>query len=112
MPIQHWSEKIWVVQLGDEPALSEDLIQVKDEAAQALKPPHFVLDLSAVSYLNSTNLSQILRLRKFAIDHQVKLVLARPNDSIWAVFLTTGLDKVLEFASDVSTALAGMQIDP
>ena len=56
-------------------------------------------------------LSQLLRLRKAAIDGNAKLLLASIPDSVWAVFLTTGLDKVFEFARDVATALASLQID-
>lgn len=111
MSIQQWSERIWVAQLANEPALSEDLFQLKDQVEQTQPTPNLVLDLGGVTQLNSTNLSQMLRLRKLAIDSDIRLVLAGPSDGIWAIFLTTGLDKVFDFASDVSTALAGLQID-
>ena len=111
MPIQRWSERIWVASLGDEPALSEDLINLKEQASSQQDPPHLVLDLTAVTQVNSTNLSQMLRLRKLAIDQQVKLLLVGPSDGIWAVFLTTGLDKVFKFVSDIPTALASVQIN-
>lgn len=111
MPIQQWSDRIWVAQLGNEPSLSEDLIGLMDRAQQARQTPDLVLDLSGVSQLNSSNLSQILRIRKLAVDRGVQLLLAGPTDSIWAVFLTTGLDKVFEFAANVSTALAGLQMN-
>ncbi len=111
MPIQEWSDRIWVAQLGNEPCLSEDLTHLKDRAERAQPVPDMVLDLSGVSHVNSSNLSQLLRLRKLAIDQQVKLRLAGPSDSIWAVFLTTGLDKLFKFSEDVSTALAGLQIN-
>ncbi len=110
MAIQQWSDRIWVAQLGDEPVLSEDLLHLKDRAQQAQPTPDMVLDFSGVSHVNSSNLSQLLRLRKLAVDHDVKLLLAGPTDGVWAVFLTTGLDKVFEFAADVSTALAGVQM--
>ena len=111
MPIQQWSDHIWVVALGDEPALSEDLFAVRDEAQQAATMPHLVLDLSSVTQLNSSNLSQLLRVRKLAIDRDTKLLLAGPSDPVWAVFLTTGLDKILDFGADVPTALASLQIN-
>ena len=111
MPIQKWSELIWVVQLGDEPALSEDLTALLHEARQAQPPPHAVINLAAVTQLNSSNLSQLLRLRKQAIDQDTKLKLAMVVDSVWVVFMTTGLDKVFEFVPDVPTALAGLQLD-
>jgi anti-anti-sigma factor len=111
MPIQQWSDKIWVVQLADEPALSEDLNNVHTQATDAEQLPHVVLDLSAVTKVNSSNLAQLLRLRKLAIDGMARLRLAGPTDSVWAVMLTTGLEKVFEFTADVPTALASIQID-
>lgn len=111
MPIQEWSDQIWVAQLGNEPALSEDLLNLKDRAEQTQPTPDMVVDLSGVSQVNSSNLSQLLRLRKLAIDRAAKLRLAGPPDSIWAIFLTTGLDQLFEFAADVPTALAGLQIN-
>jgi anti-anti-sigma factor len=111
MPIQEWSDQIWLVALGNEPALSEDLHNLKERVEQAKVTPDLVLDLSSVSQVNSSNLSQLLRIRKLAVDRDIKLLLTGPSDSIWAVFLTTGLDKVFSFTEDVSTALAGLQID-
>jgi anti-anti-sigma factor len=110
MAVQEWSEDIWVTRLCDEPALSEDLIRLKDHIGRASRPPNLVIDLSGVTHLNSSNLSQLLRVRRLAVDRDIKLLLASPPDHLWALFLTTGLDKVFEFSSDVSTALAGLQM--
>ena len=111
MPIQPWSERIWVVRLADEPALSEDLIAAHDQAARVDPMPQLVIDFSAVRQVNSSNLSQLLKLRKATIDRGSRLKLAAMTDSAWVAFLTTGLDKVFEFAEDVPSALASIQID-
>ncbi len=111
MPIQQWSDRIWIASLSNEPALSEDLLGLTERAQRADQTPDMALDLSGVTQINSSNLSQLLRLRKLAVDNNVKLILAGPSDGIWAVFLTTGLDKVFNFAEDLSTALAGLQIN-
>ena len=108
MPIQEWSERIWVVQLGNEPMLSEDLRGLKERVERAQPAPDMVLDLSGLSQVNSSNLSELLRLRKLAVDLGVKLRLTGPPNSVWAVFLTTGLDKIFEFAEHIPTALAGL----
>ena len=110
MPIQKWSERIWVVALADEPLLSEDLLGVKDQAAAQGRMPDIVLDMAAVTHFNSSNLSQMLRLRKLAVDRDAKIRIAAVPTGLWAVFLTTGLDKVFEFARDVPNALAGLQM--
>jgi anti-anti-sigma factor len=111
MPIQHWSDRIWVVSLSDEPALSEDLNAVKDESSRVKPHPDVVIDMSGLSHINSSNLSQLLRLRKASADSGTRLRLAGVPDVLWVVFLTTGLDKVFEFAEDVPSALAGLQIE-
>ena len=56
------------------------------------------------------DLSLLLRVRKAAIDRDARLKLAAPADPIWAVFASTGLEKVFDFAEDVPSALAGLQI--
>jgi len=111
MPIQHWSDRIWVVRLLNEPTFSEDLTALKDQVIVLGSPPDIVIDLSNVEHLNSSNLAQLLKVRKMAIDRDMRLRLAAPVDGVWAVFLTTGLDKVFEFAQDVTSALAGLQMD-
>lgn len=110
MPIELWSEQIWLVQLSDEPALSEDLFNLAERIRHTRPIPDIVLSLGAVTHMNSSNLSQLLRVRKLAIDHDFKLLLAEPSDGVWAMFLTTGLDKVFEFTTDVPTALATLQV--
>ena len=111
MPVEKWSDRIWIVKLLDEPVLSEDLTSVKQEVEQASQPPDIVIDLSGATVLTSSNLSQLLRLRKQAIDFDTKLRLVAIPDSLWVVFMTTGLDKVFDFAPDLPTALAGLQLD-
>ena len=108
--IQQWSERIAVAKLGNEPSLSDDLLNIKERLGQARAASDVILDLSGVTQVNSSNLSQLLRIRKLSIESGAKLLLAGPTDSIWAVFLTTGLDKLFEFTEDVATALAGIQM--
>ena len=111
MPVEKWSDHIWIVKLASEPVLSDDLVSLQHDTVQANVRPNCIVDFSAITQLTSSNLSQLLRLRKQAIDHDVKLRLVGLADSVWVVFMTTGLDKVFEFAPDVPTALAGLQLD-
>ncbi len=110
MSVQRWSDHVYLAQLADEPALSEDLLALRDDAAARKPTPHMVLDFTGVRHLNSSNLSQLLRLRKVAVDGEARLILAGLPDGVWAVFLTTGLDKVFDFAQDLPTALALTQL--
>jgi anti-anti-sigma factor len=110
MPIQRWSEDIWVAQLTEEPAISEDMRNLHDQLEASTPTPNVVIDLSGVRMVNSSNLAQMLRIRKLAIDREIHLRIAAPNDVIWAAMLTTGLDKVFELAEDVPSALAAIQM--
>lgn len=110
MPIQEWSENIWVAQVGDEPAFSEDLGILRDRIDRQDALIHVVIDLAGVTHINSSQLSQLLRVRKTMIDNDAQLRLASPNEQVWAVFLATGLDKVFTFCEEVSAALAQLQM--
>jgi len=110
--IQKWSDQIWVVRLNDDPAFTEDMEHLADRACAPDRMPDLILDLSAVAHIGSSNLSAMLRLRKSVIDRETRLRLTAPPDPVWAVFLTTGLDKVFQFSHDTSTALAEFQIGP
>lgn len=109
MTIQDWSESITAVELSDDPQLSDELGNIIETYAE--KPTHVVLNFSAVGFINSSNISKLLRLRKLATAARRRLVLACVSPQVWSVLLVTGLDKVFEFTHDMMTALAGLQMD-
>ena len=111
MPIQAWSDRIWVLTLADEPALSEELTNAAELASKAESPPEVVVNFSAVTRVGSVNLSQLLALRKVSVRRGARVKIAGVVDAVWVVFLTTGLDKVFDFTPDVPSALAALQID-
>ncbi|MHC4294434.1 MAG: STAS domain-containing protein [Planctomycetota bacterium] len=108
MAIQKWSDNITVVELNDDPQFADDLTTlmegVEDTASDV------VLNFSAVSFINSSNVASLLRLRKQLVNLERRLVLCGVNTQVWGVFLVTGLDKIFEFTNDISTALATLQI--
>jgi len=108
MSIERWSDQIVLVTLRPEPEFSEDLAALRDELRE--RPGHVVLDFEAVSQLNSSNLAQLLRVRKQCIEHALKLKLAAMSDKLWSVMSVTGLDRIFEFAEDTPTALAAIQM--
>lgn len=114
MTIEHWSENVLVVELQDDPAMMDDLSALIDQfdCAADDKPVSAVLNFSGVSYINSSNIAKLLKLRKKLITRDgCKLVLCGINTNVWGLFLVTGLDKVFQFADSVSTALASVQLD-
>lgn len=113
-----WADNIVLAQLSDEPMLSEELNGLSDrletvtEAEQrAGDAPHLVLDFSGVSYVNSSNIAQLLRLKRQLEAMGRQLRLCAMGDEVWSVMMVTGLDKVFRFAPDTMTALAGLQLD-
>ena len=110
MPLQDWSENIVLAELQDDPAFSDDLNALNEHVE---KNPHLdvVLSFGNVNYLNSSNLAELLRLRKsVTINNQRKLILCSVNTHVWGLFLTTGVNKTFEFADNVTLGLAGLQI--
>ena len=108
MAIQQWSENVTVVDLGDDPLFSDEISTVMDGLEET--PRHVVLNFAAVSFINSSNVARLLRMRKAVQAAKRRLVLCGVNTQVWGVFLVTGLDKIFEFTNDVSTALATVQL--
>ena len=108
-----WSDNIVLAQLSDEPSLSEELASLIDRIGKSDggNAPHVVLDFSDCTYINSSNIAQLLRLSKHLSETGRQLRLCGMGDEVWSVMLVTGLDKMFRFAPDTMTALAGLQIE-
>jgi anti-anti-sigma regulatory factor len=130
---KEWSESILIADLADEPGFSEELSIVIDELTRGQgdgggggapgsdahaeatgrdegPPADVVIDMSGVSYLNSSNIAQLLRLRDVVRAGGGRLRIAGVNDDVWGVIMVTGLEKVFEFAGDKATAIASLQL--
>lgn len=107
-----WSDNIVICDLGDEPDLSEELTDVYNQLKERGQDsvPNVVLNLAGVSYLNSSNIAQLLRIRRRLIECARSMRLCSVADGVWSIMLLTGLDKVFEFAPDKATAIASLQI--
>jgi anti-anti-sigma factor len=109
-----WADDIVLADLADEPALSDELGTILDRLEHLGGPermPSVVLDFSGVTYLNSSNIAQLLRLRQTLEPAGRQLRLAGVTGDVLAVMRTTGLDRVLNFSPDMLTALASVQMD-
>jgi anti-sigma B factor antagonist len=112
MPITDWSDSILIAEVNDEPAFSDEMeaLMRRLEAQHQGRLPDVIVDMRAVSYVNSSNIAQLLRLRKKVLASSARLRVCSVNDAVWSVLLITGLDKVFDFTDDVSTSLASLQI--
>src|SRR4051812_37792382 len=109
MPLERWSDEIAVIHLADDPQFSDEL----DQAVEPVKRDRLslVLDFAGVHFVNSSNISQLLKLRKQAIAGDARLILCALGTQVWGAMLVTGLDKVFEFTDNVMTALATLQME-
>lgn len=106
-----WSDDITVSELSDEPALSEELGSlIAHVEGQTQRASHAVLNFNDVTYVNSSNLGQLLKLRKKLTESGRSVVLCGVCDEVMSVIRVTGLDRVFHFAPDPLTALAMLQI--
>ncbi|RMH23738.1 MAG: anti-sigma factor antagonist [Planctomycetota bacterium] len=106
-----WSDRIQIADLADEPELSNELQSLAEAAANSGPARDVVLNFGGVSYLNSSNIAQLLRLRATLGERGRRLRLCSVGDQVWSVMLLTGLDKVFVFAPDPATAIASLQIE-
>jgi anti-anti-sigma factor len=109
MPLEKWSDTLNVLHLADDPQFTDDMQSLEDHLAH--HPGGAVLDLSAVHFINSSNLARLLKLRKSVHSVEGRLILCGISKQVLGTFHATGLDKVFDFAGDVPTALAMVQIE-
>ncbi|MFO0840528.1 MAG: STAS domain-containing protein [Phycisphaerae bacterium] len=110
MSVEQWSESVVLADLADDPQFSEDMSAVIEQCTGNTNLD-VVANFANINYLNSSNIARLLKLRKLVtITNQHRLILCGINRHVWGVFLVTGLDRIFEFVSDVSTGLAAMQI--
>lgn len=115
MPLNPWSDTITIAELSDEPMFSEDmdaLVEnidtIRHDGDEGV--PHVIVEFSGVNSVNSSNLGSLLRLRKLLEACDRRLLICGVSDSIWSAMIATGLDRIFSFASDVTTALAEIQL--
>lgn len=107
-----WSSDIAIANLADEPALSDELGAMIDRVIDSESlSPHIVLDFHEVSYVNSSNIAQLLRIHKLLAENARRLVLCSVTDEVMSVLVVSGLNKVFSFAPDTLTAIASVQIE-
>ena len=108
MSTQKWSDNIVMVDLVDDPEMTDELTALIDQMEKEARDA--VLNFSQVRFLNSSNISRLLKLRKVLLDHQRRLVLCAIPIQVWGIFLLTGLDTLFDVAEDTASALASLQM--
>jgi anti-anti-sigma factor len=109
-----------VVELQNDPSFADDMAVLANgyqRAADDLKAGRpgtrardLVLDFRHVQFLNSSNIAQLLRVRKLAMLAGARIRICSVSDRIWGVLLATDLDRIFDFSEDVTTSLAALQM--
>jgi anti-anti-sigma factor len=113
---------VFIAELPDEPALSDALAALIDRvklgqslregaAPEPADTPSVVLDFSSVTYINSSHIAAVLRLRKMLIDRRRRIVLCSLSDELYSVLMLTGLERVLHCAPDQKSAAAIVRVE-
>jgi anti-anti-sigma factor len=110
MAIEDWSERVIIAHLAAEPQFSDDLQTITERTAAQQQPVDVVLNFAALRFVTSSQIAQLLKLRKDFGASGTRMVLCAVDAQVWGSFLTTGLDKVFEFSDGVPTALATLQL--
>ena len=109
MATQDWSERIILVELTDDPEFSDELNALYERLEKSNKKD-VVMNFSQVKFMNSSNISLLLKVRKILTDNNHKLLLCEISVQVWGVFLLTGLDAIFNVAEDTPSALAALQM--
>ncbi len=110
MAIQQWSDEIIMAELPAEPGFSEEVGALL-ERLEAGPAADVVLNLNEVSNVNSSNISQLLKIRQKQLNDNRRLRLCSVSDNVWGVMMVTGLDKIFSFQPDPMMALASLQVE-
>jgi anti-anti-sigma factor len=104
MGIDHSSQGILTVDLLPEPDMGNELEKVakiaRDEADCDV-----IVDFSSVDIITSSNIAKLLKLNKLLDGFGHRLVLCGLISATKQIFKLAGLDQLLDFVEDKSTAL-------
>jgi anti-sigma B factor antagonist len=83
---------------------------LKDAISEVVKngPPRVVIDMGAVSFVDSTGLGSVISALKQVRASQGELRLAAPNQQARVVLELTTLDRVFPYYATVEEALTGL----
>ncbi len=104
MGIDHSSQGILTVDLLPEPDMGNELEKVNKIAREEANCD-VIVDFSSVDIITSSNIAKILKLKKLLDGFGHRLVLCGLISATKQIFKLAGLDQVLEFADDKSSAL-------
>ena len=108
MSMEHWSERVDVIRLGDAESLDDDLSLIAQQAAGGKHD--LIVDFTDVRFINSSQIGKLLKARKILATHQKQIILTGLGGNAWGALVVMGLDQVFSCRDDVATGLASLQM--
>lgn len=109
MSNRNLSEDVMLVELPSEGLeITEELITVNETVSENCDCD-VIIDFSKVEILNSSNISNLLILRRMLQEHRHQLIFCSVAVVTKCIFTVAGLDEIFVFADDKDSALAVVQ---
>jgi anti-anti-sigma factor len=108
MDIENWPEDVVLVTLPPEPKLADEV----NKAIQSMSEKgsrDTVVDFSEVEIITTPSLSALVKLRKLLANGNQQLICCNVAPQIKGIFTVSGLDTIIEFADNKSSALDILQ---
>ncbi len=109
MGIQNWSENVILVNLAEEPQMSEEL-QTVMEIIRDRVDCDVVIDFSGVAIVTSSSIAKLLKILKTLNSCDRRMIFSGVGVKTRQIFDLTGLNTVFEFVDDQFIALASLQL--
>ena len=109
MSIQQWSDQIVILEMGDDPQLTEELDTLTQQLSQA-RPMDVVVDMRYLRLIDSSKITKLLRVRRTVVANDRRVFLTGISTEVWGILLIVGMDQLFEVAEDRAAALALLQM--
>jgi len=109
MAIQQWSDEIIIVDLPDEPEMTDELISLTEFLVDK-ESFSVVIDFTGVGGITSAGLSRLVQLRQLAAQGGHRLILCNIDPSTEEIFSVTGLADLFDLTEDKFSALATLEM--
>ena len=106
MAVEKWSDDVRVAHLGDDPQFADDLEQLNALAEGGGFDA--VLDFANVSFIGSSNIAEMLRLKKTLGGKDRRVICAGMDPAIRSTLQVTGVDQMFVHVDNVPMALAAV----
>jgi len=112
MAVQNWSDSVVGVSLENHPQFNQQV----DELLAALEgnpSADVLLDFASVHYINSSNITRLLKLReRVTVNQNRRLVLCSVVTDVRDVMRISALDRNFAFAPDIRAGLDMVHLEP